>query len=1112
MKKLIQVLAFIFCSTTIFAQLNMDLVGQLEYNNTNVSDIWGWADPDDGTEYAIVGLGNGTSVVSLADPANPVEVQFIPGGQSTWRDIKTWGDFAYVTTDESGTTDGLLVIDLSDAPNNITWFNWNPEIAGQILNTCHNIYIDEFGYAYLAGCNNNNGGMVIVDVDTTPGNPVLEALAPPAYSHDVYTRENIMYSSEIFAGHLGIYDVSDKTNITLLATQPTPFDFTHNAWLSDDGNTVFTTDEVGNAPVAAYDISDLDNIVELDQFVPIETIGENVIPHNVHVWQDWLLISYYTDGGIVVDASNPTNLIEVGNFDTFFGGNGGFSGAWGLYPFLPSGLVLVSDINSGLYVLQPNLVRACFLEGFVTDAATGNPIFNATVDIDSPQANLATSDLIGEYKTGQAIPGVFEVTFSANNYISKTVEATLENGIITLLNVELESGVEQVTISGQVVKNNTGDPIAGAYVRFSNDEQVYETTTNGDGTFNFTGFFVGNYDVFAGAWGCLHFTDNINVDADNDLSIKLLDGYQDDFFADFNWTLQNQGATTGDWELGNPIGATFEGQLSNPEDDAAGDIGVDCYATGNGGGNGGANDIDGGNTQIVSPVMDLSGYNLPVLTFSYWFYNDGGQGGAPNDQLEIRISNGTDEVVIFNTTESNSQWFDSPEFNLADFIELTNNMTLIVESGDQDPGHIVEAGFDKFLITETSLYPPFLTSTTFACVTESIQFMDQSDTTATYSWVFEGGNPATSNEANPLVSYEMAGTFDVSLMVTTDQGNTYELINQNLITIGEIPAADFTFNTAGNTVDFLNTSVAGDSFFWEFGDDETSTEINPSHVYTETGIFTVSLTTTNACGESTESFAVEILSVPPVAGFNISEVNGCVPFEVTFTDISTGSPTAWQWAIPGSDDENSTQQNPTVTYNTPGTYSVSLTVTNASGTSEVIESQVIVVGDLPSVNFEVIENEDGEVTFVNLSDDANEFLWDFGDDNESTEENPTHTYTETGEYTVLLTAINDCGQIGFAETVVVIITSVEDLYPTLEFTAFPNPFAETIAIEFETETALENGAINVFNALGQLVETHQVSGNSGVVTIGEKLFSGVYFIELTIDGKTIKQEKIVKMK
>ncbi|MFT4760933.1 MAG: choice-of-anchor B domain-containing protein [Paraglaciecola sp.] len=1107
MKKIVQIVAFILCSTTMFAQLNMDLVGELGYNNTNLSDIWGWADPDDGTEYAIVGLGNGTSIVSLADPANPTEVQYIPGQQSTWRDIKTWGDYAYVTCDEGGSTEGLLVIDLTNAPDNITWFNWNPTIAGEVMNKCHNIYIDEFGYAYLAGCNNNDGGMLIIDVFTTPGTPILEAIAPSVYSHDVFTRDNIMYSSEIYEGHLGIYDVSDKTNITLQATQPTPANFTHNAWLSDDSNTVFTTDEVANAPIGAYDISDLDNIVEVDQFLPIETIGEGVIPHNVHVWEDWLLISYYTDGGIVVDASNPSNLIEVGNFDTFLGGNGGFSGAWGLYPFLPSGLVLVSDIGNGLFVLQPNLVRACWLEGFVTDANTGVPIFGADVSIDSPQANMGSSDLTGEYKTGQAISGIFDVTFSAAGYVSQTVPATLENGVITILNVQLGT----FPLTGNIVKAANGQPVTGGYVLLSNANETYEATSDLNGKFPIPMTLEGDFDVLAAGWGCAHLVGTATIVSGEEVFIELETGYQDDFFADLGWVLNNQGATTGDWERAEPIGTNFQGQQSNTDTDVSNDLGDECYVTGNGGGGAGNDDIDGGITQLISPVIDLSGYNLPVLTFSYWFFNAGGQ-GTPNDQLEVRISNGTDEVVLLNTNDSNSEWMESEEYNLADFIILSNNMTLIVESGDQDPGHLAEAAFDKFLIAETSLYPPFSISTTSGCVPETVQFMDNSDSTATYSWVFEGGNPATSTEANPSVTYENTGNFTVSLMVMTDEGSIYELTNTDIIMIGDEPTADFSFTTIGNVINFENTSVAGTDYSWNFGDMGTSTMENPSYTYNETGTYNVTLTTTNACGSSMVSFSIEVSSVPPLAGFDISDLMGCAPFEVNFSDQSTGTPTTWEWAIPGSDNETSTEQNPTVTYDTPGTYSVSLTVINDSGTSNVIESQVIVVEAAPTVNFSAIVGDAGEVVFTNLSENSTQFVWDFGDDNESEEENPTYTYAEAGEYTVLLTAINDCGQVGFAGTVTVIITDVEDIYKNVNFTAFPNPFAESIAIGFDTEIALNDAKINVFNALGQLMETYQVAGNGGVVAVGNDLRAGLYFVELQVAGKVIQQEKIVKVK
>ena len=205
--------------------------------------------------------------------------------------------------------------------------------------------------------------------------------------------------------------------------------------MSDDGKVAFTTDEVSDAPVAAYDISDLDNIVELDQYRPIATLGEGVVPHNVHVWEDWLILSYYDDGGIIVDASRPHNLIEVGNFDTFFGF--GFGGAWGAYPFLPSGIVLVTDIANGLFILDATYVRACFLEGHVTDAATSLPISNVTVEIDSEQPNFATTGIEGEYETGQAIPGTFMVTFSAAGYLTQIIEVDLNNGAVTELDVEL---------------------------------------------------------------------------------------------------------------------------------------------------------------------------------------------------------------------------------------------------------------------------------------------------------------------------------------------------------------------------------------------------------------------------------------------------------------------------------------------------------------------------------------------------------------------------------------------------------------------------------------------------------------------------------------------------
>ncbi|MEM6321017.1 MAG: choice-of-anchor B family protein, partial [Bacteroidota bacterium] len=322
----------------------------------------------------------------------------------------------------------------------------------------HNLYIDtETGYGFLAGCNLNNGGVIIIDLFTDAGHPIYVAAAAPVYAHDVYTRGNFIYSSDINDGTFAIQDMTDKNNIFTVATQRTPFAFTHNAWLSDDSKVIFTTDERGNASVGAYDISDMNNIEYLDEFRPLGSLNEGLIPHNVHVIDNYLVTSFYTEGVIITDAKRPNNLIEVGNYDTFGGPNGGFNGTWGAFPFFDSGIVLATDIRSGLFVLQPTYTRACYLEGITTDSITGLPLEGVTVRIVSDDPNLDISRASGEYRTGQVTPGTFEVVFSRPNYTSKTISVNLSNGELTALNVSLapeQDLVSSIPLLNEVIEFN----------------------------------------------------------------------------------------------------------------------------------------------------------------------------------------------------------------------------------------------------------------------------------------------------------------------------------------------------------------------------------------------------------------------------------------------------------------------------------------------------------------------------------------------------------------------------------------------------------------------------------------------------------------------------------
>lgn len=326
----------------------MTLLGKLDYEQ-GLNDVWGYVD-DFENEYAIVGVINGTSIVDVTDPSNLVELVFIPGPSSTWRDMKTFGHYAYVVHDSfsNGETQGLLIIDLSDIANgNIT----TNSILSVSYSRFHNIYIDEKGVAYLFGGDYDNGGVLMYDLTVDPENPIFLGEFEETYLHDGMVRGDTLWGSAVYNGFLMAIDVSDKSNTEIIGTVSTPHNFTHNAWVSDDGNTVFTTDEVAGASIAAVDVSDVTNMTVVDQ-IQSWSPETNVIPHNTHVMGKYLVTSYYCDGVTVVDASDPTNLQEVAYYDTSDSTGGTFSGAWGAYPYLPSGNILVTDRQEGLHILS----------------------------------------------------------------------------------------------------------------------------------------------------------------------------------------------------------------------------------------------------------------------------------------------------------------------------------------------------------------------------------------------------------------------------------------------------------------------------------------------------------------------------------------------------------------------------------------------------------------------------------------------------------------------------------------------------------------------------------------------------------------------------------------
>mgnify|MGYP002074103749 CR=1 FL=1 len=693
---------FIFCfslSLSLFGQkdgdLNMEIIAHVPGLG---SGIWHFVDKN-GIEYACIGLQSALVIYSLEDPAKPIERKRIPGVNTIWRECFSYKDFIYAVTDQ--VSDGLIIVDMSKAPNDIQFKFWRTDIPYnnemKTLNTCHTNFVDENGILTLNGCNPWQG-VLFFDLKPDPNNPKYLGAELKRYCHDMYMRGDTLYTADIYEGLTTIYNVKDKKNPIELTNFKTPFAFTHNVWISDDAKYIFTTDEREEAYVASYDISDYSKIKLLDRYKPLDTDGLGVIPHNVRYLDGYIITSYYTDGIKICDVHRPDNIVEVGSIDTYSGPDGGFHGCWGVSPFLPSKTIIASDIEGGLFVIRPTYIRACYLEGMVLDSITRDPIAGATVIIQGTRKNKEVSDGLGVFKTGCATAGTYKAIFTHPDYISKEIEVTMENGIVTAVEALLNSKSSIVTTL--VVKDSkTNDIIPGAKVLYANSSRNIELVTNTSGVATAKlPAAEGNFKIYAGKWGYKEGSDTFDVNLPVSQKVIYLDkSYHDDFIIDQGWTVYGD-ATKGGWVRAEPVGTRNQGQQCQPEFDLDTDLGNMCYVTGNSSTEASVDDVDGGNTILVSPMMDLSSYGEPVFHFSRWFCNTGGN-GTPNDKLYVRLNNAGGSIVLDSVLSSDRSW-NLREIKLSPTFDKTQACWITVETGDTPEGHIVEAAFDGFSVTD----------------------------------------------------------------------------------------------------------------------------------------------------------------------------------------------------------------------------------------------------------------------------------------------------------------------------------------------------------------------------------------------------------------------------
>ena len=433
-------ISFVIIGSALYGGTNpsLEFLGQLWFDSyysgsdtSGGSDVWGYTTPE-GEEYAIMGVYEGVAVIRAID----LEViDIIPGPQQNdyWfhRDIKTYGHYAYVTNEMYGTNEGLMILDIQYLPESVRFvgsYNISPDLRS------HNLSIDvATGFAYIEESN----GWLILDL-ADPENPVDVGIIS-APGHDIMVRNDTAYVAEGWGSIFSIWDVTSKAHPQELVSIASPSNgYLHNIWPTEDGNYVLTTEETDNRTVKIWDISDLNNVNLVAEY-----LAPNDLAHNVHVEGDYAFISHYTSGVAVLDIHDPTNPVEVAVYDTYVPNDDPqFAGCWGVYPHTSNGMVFTSNIEGYLNIFQFHDIETDVNE---ETALTGEFVFNqnypnpfnpiTTLRYKIPEkqtVSLSIFDLSGRLVEtifdDQLEPGTFKILWNASAHSSGVYFAILENG------------------------------------------------------------------------------------------------------------------------------------------------------------------------------------------------------------------------------------------------------------------------------------------------------------------------------------------------------------------------------------------------------------------------------------------------------------------------------------------------------------------------------------------------------------------------------------------------------------------------------------------------------------------------------------------------------------
>ncbi len=641
---------FAHSNVTLFSWISLPEFGLPA--NANGNSCFGYTSPS-GREYALMGHSGGMSIVEISQPGSPVIVATIAGPTSLWRDVRTFGHYAYVVTENNG---GVQVVDLANVDNGVAPLV-NTITTGGSGNT-HTIAINTTsGFLYRAGGAGN--GLRIYDLNQSAVNPPFVGQWPDKYVHETQVvsypgREIAICCGGLNGGYVNtgidIVDVTNKANpVTLSSIQYGQPGYSHQAWLTPDGQFLYQNDETDGRPYTRiFDASQLGSATPSLSYLGEFQNGTSV-DHNLYTEGNLIYEANYRSGLRVFDRSaSSLSPTLVAFFDTYPADDAtGYNGLWNNYPYFPSGVVIGSDLERGLFVwwVGTPQISISYPDGLpiVVDPAGDTVRVRIQPDV-----------------AGQLVPG------SARLWTS-TGGAWTASSLVPLAGNDFAAVFPAVPCGTTV----------SYYVEAQSQNGIVWTSPENAPV---------DYESVSAGYSALAFAD-----------------YDFESSGGFATAVPGDTATAGVWSRVDPIGTAAQA-----EDDHSPGSGTVCWVTQNGltGGAADASDVDGGTTTLRSPIYDMSGPYTWTVSYWGWYSND--QGAAPNtDVFKVDVSNDggaawVNVETVGPTGPDTAGGWRRHQFILNQFVTPTSLTRIRFQASDLGSDSTVEAAIDDLRIDRVS--------------------------------------------------------------------------------------------------------------------------------------------------------------------------------------------------------------------------------------------------------------------------------------------------------------------------------------------------------------------------------------------------------------------------